>query len=36
MYLRSRRFVLAEEAALARDFGDTSDRYCAAVKVPWL
>jgi protein-S-isoprenylcysteine O-methyltransferase Ste14 len=34
--LGSRRFVPAEEAALARDFGAASDRYRAAVKVPWL
>jgi hypothetical protein len=34
--LGSRRFVPAEEAALARDFGAASDRYRAAVKVRWL
>ena len=36
LYLGSRRYAPEEEAGLARDFGPAWDRYCDAVRVPWL
>ena len=36
VYVGSRAFAPAEEAVLARTFGDAWDRYRDTVKVPWL
>ena len=36
VYLASRRFAPAEEAALERDFGPAWQRYREAVLIPWL
>ena len=36
LYIGSRRFAPAEEAALAKTFGTSWDDYRSAVKLPWL
>ena len=36
LYLASRRFARAEEAALAKAFGSAWDAYTAKVKLPWV
>ena len=36
LYLGSRRYAPEEEADLTRDFGPAWDRYCNAVRIPWL
>jgi len=36
LYIASRIFAPAEEAALSRTFGATWDEYCNTVKIPWL
>lgn len=36
LYVGSRRFSPAEEAALARRFGTAWSDYCTKVKIPWL
>jgi protein-S-isoprenylcysteine O-methyltransferase Ste14 len=36
MYAGSRMFAPAEEAALAKTFGDAWTEYCDSVKIPWL
>jgi protein-S-isoprenylcysteine O-methyltransferase Ste14 len=36
MYLASRRFAPAEEAALSETFGEAWDEYERTVKIPWL
>lgn len=36
LYIASRRFARAEEAALAKTFGPAWDAYLAKVKLPWI
>jgi protein-S-isoprenylcysteine O-methyltransferase Ste14 len=36
LYIASRLFARAEEAELARTFGDRWDRYSQSVKIAWL
>jgi protein-S-isoprenylcysteine O-methyltransferase Ste14 len=36
LYIASRRFAPAEEAALARTFGAAWDDYCDTVRLPWV
>ena len=36
MYVATRIFAPAEEAELARDFGDTWDQYASTVWLPWV
>jgi len=36
LYIGSRIFARAEEAALSKTFGATWDEYCSTVKIPWL
>lgn len=36
LYIGSRIFAPAEEAALSRTFGASWDEYCNTVKIPWL
>ncbi len=36
LYIASRKFAPAEEAALSKTFGASWDRYCNSVRMPWL
>jgi protein-S-isoprenylcysteine O-methyltransferase Ste14 len=36
LYIGSRIFAPAEEAALSKTFGVAWDEYCNTVKIPWL
>ena len=36
LYIGSRIFAPAEEAALSKSFGASWDEYCNSVKIPWL
>jgi len=36
LYIGSRIFAPAEEAALSKTFGSSWDEYCTTVKIPWL
>jgi protein-S-isoprenylcysteine O-methyltransferase Ste14 len=36
VYMGSRRFAPAEEAALAKEFGASCEEYCRSVKMHWL
>ena len=36
LYIGSRIFAPAEEAALSKTFGASWDEYCNTVKIPWL